>query len=476
MNTFIKILFTCILMTSASQAAEQALTDQETAWMKKASRKNVNGWLWVKIQGAPFERGFQHGYLLAKEYAEALRVYKAMTLHTTGMDYSFFSEQAAKMHKPLITPELIEEMEGIAAGLTKAGVPSTLDDVIGWNAYMEITGYWWPTAASNFKGLGPTGSKAKSHCSGFIATGSATKDGRIVLGHTSFTEFWNGQYFNVCLDITPDKGHRMVMQAGPGWIASMTDFWVTGGGIVVLETTIVGFSGYDTKKVPEYVRARNACQYANSIDEWVKLMDAENNGGYANMWLIGDIKTNEIADYEQGLLYTSLKKKKDGYFFGCNAPEDPRIRNLECSDVGYNDIRQQTGARRMRWPILLDANKGKIDAKVGQKMLGDTFDPYLMRIEPSSRCICSHYDVDPQFYASDPRAVWNEPYSPCGSVDGKVTTADMAKEMSMWGIFGRADGAPFDADEFFKVHPQWNWQQGYTISRPSQPWTLFQGR
>ena len=109
MNTFIKILFTCILMTSASQAAEQALTDQETAWMKKASRKNVNGWLWVKIQGAPFERGFQHGYLLAREYAEAMRVYKAMTLHTTGMDYSFFSEQAAKMHKPLITPELIED-------------------------------------------------------------------------------------------------------------------------------------------------------------------------------------------------------------------------------------------------------------------------------------------------------------------------------------------------------------------------------
>jgi hypothetical protein len=281
---------------------------------------------------------------------------------------------------------------------------------------------------------------------------------------------------NVILDIAPDKGYRMVMQTCPGWIASMTDFWVTGAGMLVVETTIVGFSGYDTTKVPEYVRARNACQYATSIDEWVELMDAKNNGGYANMWLIGDTKTNEIADYEQGLIYQSLKKKKDGFFYGDNAPEDPRIRNLECTDVGYNDVRQQTGARRVRWPQVLNEYNGKIDADIGKVMLGDTYDVYLNRIEPSSRTICSHYDADPQYYASDPNAVWNIPFYPAGSVDGKVTTADLAKNMSMWGIFGRADGAPFDADEFLRIHPQWNWQKGYLASRPGQPWVLFEGK
>ena len=43
----------------------------------------------------------------------------------------------------------------------------------------------------------------------------------------------------------------------------------------------------------------------------------------------------------------------------------------------------------------------------------------------------------------------------------------------MWGIFGRADGVPFDAEEFLRLHPQWNWQEGYLESRPSQPWTEF---
>jgi len=280
---------------------------------------------------------------------------------------------------------------------------------------------------------------------------------------------------NVILDITPTDGYRLVMQTSPGWIASMTDFWVTGGGMVVVETTMVGYEGYDTSKVPEYVRARNASQFATSIDEWVTLMDAQDNGGYANMWLIGDIKTGEIADYEQGLIYQDLRKKNDGWFFGDNAPHDPRIRNVESSDTGYNDVRQQTGARRVRWPQLLAQYDGRIDAEIGQRMLGDTFDPYLGYTNPSSRTVCSHYDADPMYYVSDPNAVWNVPFYPAGSVDGKVTTAAMAEEMSMWGIFGRADGAPFDAEEFLRLHPQWNWGEDLLYSRPSQPWTEFQG-
>jgi hypothetical protein len=207
----------------------------------------------------------------------------------------------------------------------------------------------------------------------------------------------------------------------------------------------------------------------------VELMNAENDGGYANIWLIGDIKTGEIANYQQGLIYQNLEKKSDGWFYGDNAPSDPRIRFVESTDTGYNDIRQQTGARRVRWPQLLAQHEGSIDAEIGQVMLGDTFDPYLGYINPSSRTICSHYDEDPMEFVSDPNAVWNIPFYPAGSVDGKVTTAAMAEEMSMWGRFGRADGAPFNAAEFLRLHPQWAWQEGYLPDMPHQPWTLFEG-
>jgi hypothetical protein len=48
-----------------------------------------------------------------------------------------------------------------------------------------------------------------------------------------------------------------------------------------------------------------------------------------------------------------------------------------------------------------------------------------------------------------------------------VTTAELARDMSLW--------APFNAEEFLRVHPQWNWQEGYLQSRPHQPWTMFDG-
>ena len=58
------------------------------------------------------------------------------------------------------------------------------------------------------------------------------------------------------------------MQGSPGWIHSGTDFFLTDAGLVGSETTISGFSGFDEKGVPEFVRMRRATQDAATIDEW----------------------------------------------------------------------------------------------------------------------------------------------------------------------------------------------------------------
>ena len=306
-----------------------------------------------------------------------------------------------------------------------------------------------------------------------MATGSATADGRPVIAHESFDDFWSGQYFNVCEEVVPAHGNRFKMQTVPGYIDSMTDFYVTSAGLGITETTIAGFVGYDVNGVPEYVRSRKATQYANSIDEWVDLANQGNNGGYANIWLLADTKNGEIARYEQGLKHQELLRTTDGFYYGCNACHNPRIRNLECVDNGYNDVRQQTGARRARFEQLMPQLAGTIDDDVAKRILADKFDPYLGYINACSRNICAHYDVDPQYYADDPHGVWNVPFFPGGSCDGKCASAEDIEALRMWGIFGRADGEPFDADEFMAQHPQWNWQRGYLYDRPSQPWTLF---
>ena len=61
------------------------------------------------------------------------------------------------------------------------------------------------------------------------------------------------------------------------------------------------------------MRSRKALQYSNSIDDYVRIMLDGNNGGYANDWLIGDTKTNEVAKLELGLkkIYDGLKELRD---------------------------------------------------------------------------------------------------------------------------------------------------------------------
>lgn len=133
----------------------------------------------------------------------------------------------------------------------KGGVNSTLNDIIGWNALTEMSGYWWPTVQKDYGSIDQPfkGQFAKSHCSAFIATGSATQNGKIVIGHETFTDFWAGQYGNIILDITPANGYRFVMQTAPANIASMTDIYLNSEQLAIVETTIVGFVGYNTSGV-----------------------------------------------------------------------------------------------------------------------------------------------------------------------------------------------------------------------------------
>ena len=75
--------------------------------------------------------------------------------------------------------------------------------------------------------------------------------------------------------------------------------------------------------------------------------------------------------FELGLKYSNIERKKDGYFIGFNAPEDPKIRNLECSNTGYTDIRTPMGARRVRLTQLMDEYHGEIDIQIAQEILSD---------------------------------------------------------------------------------------------------------
>src|SRR5260370_26527953 len=106
------------------------------------------------------------------------------------------------------------------------------------------------------------------------------------------------------------------MDGLPGLIHSGDDFGVNAAGIVITETTITGFSGYDFNGIPEFVRARKAMQYSASIDDVAKIFKEGNNGGFANEWLIADTRKKKNDRLQLGLENDDPERKSVGQFLG----------------------------------------------------------------------------------------------------------------------------------------------------------------
>jgi hypothetical protein len=212
-------------------------------------------------------------------------------------------------------------------------------------------------------------------------------------------------------------------------------------------------------------------QYANTLDDYVSMLKKENSGDYANSWLIGDTKHNEIMRIELGLEYVNVERKKNGYFIGFNAPYDARIRNLECVNSGFDDIRRHQGARKVRLEELMEKNKGKINIQIAQTIIADHYDVYLKKINLCSRTVCSHYELDDRaFMSQSDRPL---PYQPRGAVDGCVADTESCKKMGFYGRWGSSCGTPFVVKDFIEKNMQWKRYAPYLVDRPSQPWTYF---
>jgi hypothetical protein len=436
--------------------------DQKTR-LEKAWRFNKNGWNYLHIEGNPADRGFQHGYLMANEIKENLRLLKSRWNHDTAYEWEWYVDQATRILLPKVDAENLEEIAGIVEGLMEAGISSSVKELVALNGYAELMGSWWSSVRDSVHASSIE--HPKESCSSFIATGSMTKDGKIVLGHNTMDLYYN-PVCNLILDILPEKGHRILMQSVAGFVHSETDFFITDAGLVGSETTIGEFFPFNPKGTPEFSRMRHATQYANSIDEWCTLMKRDNNGGYANAWLLGDINTNEIARLELGLKYVAFEKKKDGFFIGSNVAEDLKILRLETKKDETN-IKYSSISRRVRWKHLMKKNEGEIDLRLAKIFEGDHYDSYLNKKNAGGRTLCGHWEIDPQPFGP------SIPYSPEGTLDGKVVDATMARNMSFEARWGSACGKAFDGNRFLEKHPQYEWLTGMLYDRPTQPWTTF---
>jgi Phospholipase B len=428
------------------------------------------GWVYVHLQGDSAQIGFQHGYMLAPEIEDAFPAVSANMMHSTHRDWAFFRQVAREILWPKIDVEYQQELEGIVDGLNaRTGSPLDVYDIVALNSFEEVPDYYVPWLNKQEKAANPPNLKSPGNCSAFVATGSWTKDGQIVIAHNNWTNYVNGERWRIIFDIQPTHGFRVLMDGFPGVIASDDDFGINSDGLMVTETTITQFEGWNSSGKPEFVRARKALQYADSIDKYTDIMLDGNNGGYANDWLLGDRKTGEIAQLELGLKAYKLWRTKDGVFAGSNWARDPKVLKEDTPKFDPNNMETSPNARRVRWEQLLDENKGKIDVDLAQQMLGDHVDSFQKKDEANERTLCGHVDASPRGVA-----IWDwAPSYPGGAVQGKATDSSMAKNMRLTARMGHPCGQDFLAKPFLAARPEFAYQEPYLRDMKAGPWTTF---
>ena len=402
------------------------------------------GWKKIHIYGEPYERGFAHGVLLFRELNRIKKGLAFIVYEYFGMDLFEYVKQCNQLIMPIVKVDYTEfftELEGISAGAKRKGIIISTEFLVAWNSILSIFNK----------------NKKNERCSAFIATGSATKKGDIVMAHNTHSDFFTGQLLNIILKVTPSQGQEFTMQTSPGYIASSADWFICANGIIGCETTITQFKKEPNFKTgtPYFCRIRQAMQYANTLDDYIKTMTEHNSGDYACSWLFGDTRTDEIMQLELGLDVYSVNRTQDGVYYGANSAFDLKLRQTETNDVDHDNPNASVGARTIRLNHLLNEEYyGKIDIPIAKRIMSDHYS------NVGSLNVCNHCEIDETCK-----------YTPYGSTDAKVTDTSMVRTMSFYGRFGSGCGRIFNIAKYVKAHPEHKKWATFLKDIPNNKWT-----
>jgi hypothetical protein len=384
------------------------------------------GWIYLHIEGRPYDRGYQHGHLMAPEIERYIdRCAAELDPKSRENAWRNGRTVANALFLRGFDGEILEEMKGIADGAAAAGASYggrklDLADIVAANTITELglLSSALHVTPTGLEGLGlvppayarPREPAVTDRCSAFAATGKATRDGHMVIAHTTWWPLTLAEQTNVMLDVKPLKGHRVLMQSYPGGIQSGTDWYQNDAGVVLTETTIRQ-SPFNRDGAPVAFRAREAIQYGDNVDKIVEHLAAKNNGLYTNEWLIGDSKNDEIAMFELGTHRTRLWRSSknewfagtEGFYWGCNNAKDLAVRLEYVPDPAGQPqhLPFVPAPRDLKWQELYRQHRGNIDEQVG----------FL--------------------------AFQTAPLVSGSAMDAKVTTAEMASNLMVWAAFGK---------------------------------------
>src|SRR6202046_135774 len=130
---------------ASARASERVLLAQRgssDAILAKAYRFERGGWIYVHLEGAPHDMGYQHGYLLAPEISDAFAAVSSEMTYTSKRNWDFFRRAAHTMMWPKIDVDYQSELAGIVDGLHARGYTKLdQDDIVAMNGFLEWDGF-----------------------------------------------------------------------------------------------------------------------------------------------------------------------------------------------------------------------------------------------------------------------------------------------------------------------------------------------
>jgi len=496
-NIFVFLLLLPILLCFNVLAEEK--DEPEVLYAEKYEngyRYNIQGWIYLYIEGNGYDRGFQHGYLLAAEIVDHILRWSNVIHNSprlekkhydfesdkygqiSGLWWDFCRKNIERIYWDRTPSEYQDEMKGIADGVKERGgkvFGRAVDyiDILSINQLFEFMirnenikkGFHpFRDLFNELKDLISTGlgdedgfvqsvldEPPTDHCNAFIATGDATKDGQLVAAHNIRCGGWWYPYYiaqrwNVILDIQPDDGYRLIMHSSPGFIWSDANYYQNEEGIVVMDTTCPQ-GLWKNKGYSMVIRTRLAAQYSENLDEAINYLMEKNDGFWTAAYLIGDSETGEIARLDLSLYNYELWRTFDGFYWSAN-----NIMNVK---------------------IRAEANGLGIKAQI-MKLLGMKFYPYFtLRYMPAPRDLKLE-ERGNKYYGDIDIEVLKEgimtpfPIVDSSTTDLKATDTYLMAENCLWAFWGNAGGMIWDVSNY-----EMNLKGGKNV--PPAGWTFISG-
>ncbi|MBN2159516.1 MAG: hypothetical protein JW807_08980 [Spirochaetes bacterium] len=260
---------------------------------------NSEGKKLLHLEGAPYEMGYQHGYLCAEAVSRMASVefWGGLIIQMTGIDvtvdqlYDLVGGEAGVrtlvnlLYLPIdkairagdVPKEFLEEINGIVDGANDAGFAVEFKSVMMNNmAFDAILGIGYPVV-SPFIPLAIPFLPVPHACNAFVASGSATLDGRTLMGRDFM--FANGAYYKygLLIEYVPDNGNRLVSVMAPSFVGTAAGMNEKGIGIGIdmvpsanSNVTALGMGGL---LINRYV-----LQYANELGQAAKILTTKKLG------------------------------------------------------------------------------------------------------------------------------------------------------------------------------------------------------